>query len=137
MYSIKTNLTKAPNYYAVTFYDETGSPVGKCYIDTINVADKSPREQADFAINQVATEFSALVNDNESKIYREHTGKSIELSGESLKGLLAYVTADETVVNEYHVPDMHFDQAHHPQNINSYFDPTHQHSRSKESENEL
>lgn len=47
------------------------------------------------------------------------------------------VTADETVVNEYHVPDMHFDQAHHPQNINSYFDHTHQHSRSKESENEL
>lgn len=46
MYSIKTNLTKAPNYYAVTFYDETGSPVGKCYIDTINVADRSPREQA-------------------------------------------------------------------------------------------
>lgn len=48
MYSIKTNLTKAPNYYAVTFYDEAGSPVGKCYIDTINVADRSPREQAGF-----------------------------------------------------------------------------------------
>ena len=77
MYSIKTNLTKAPNYYAVTFYDEAGSPVGKCYIDTINVDDRSPREQADFAVKQVAAEFNALVNDNESKIYREHMITSV------------------------------------------------------------
>ena len=135
VYYIKTSLTKAPDYYSVTFHDTEGALVGKCYIDTINVKNSPPKEQADFAVNEVLNKFTTLAMDSESLISKQRTENPIQLSGESIRSLIAYVTADRNLTASYSLSDFSLDRPESQQvSLRQYFDRTAQRTKQNESE---